>query len=116
MRCAAGSWLCGAELVTSPLRVVGGARGNPTAPVISLLPTQNRKGWGLRLCKELLGLFLCDFLVVVSGGSLNFFFFFSDYERRILPHVFKSTQNVKSLLVCVSAVGYSEFLLQIQML
>lgn len=70
MHCAVGSWLCGAESVTSPLRVVGGVRGNPTAPVISLHKIEKAGD------KAMQGAFaFCDFLVVISGSSLNFFFF-----------------------------------------
>lgn len=86
-------------------------RGNPTAPVISLHKVEKAGD------KAVQGAFaFCHFLVVTSGSSLNLFFFFPDYESRILPCMFKSMQNVKSLSVWVSAVGYPEFLLEIQML
>lgn len=69
----------------------------------------------------------CDFLVINPGSCLFGFgvgfvvwlvvvVVFLDDESKILPHVFKSMQNVKSLLVWGRAVGYSELLPEIQTL
>lgn len=68
----------------------------------------------------------CDFLVINPGSCLFGFgvgfvvwlvvVVFLDDESKILLHVFKSMQNVKSLLVWGRAVGYSELLQEIQTL
>lgn len=98
--CCSVCWVLawgGAEQVTSPLRA-GVSEGSPTAPLISLHKIEKA---GIRLCKKSFS----DFLVVTSGSfffKIKNYFFPPDNESRILPHVFKSMQNVKSLLAWVS--------------
>lgn len=93
-----------------PLESWGVCGGHPTFPALCLLPVQNRKA-GTELYKVLV-------LSVISllSPQAVLCIFFLDYGSRILPCIFKSTENVKSSVVWESAGRDSEFLLEIQAL
>lgn len=70
---------------------------SPTAPLISLHKIEKADD---KAVQEALFWFPCCHL----RQFLSFFFSLPDNESRTLPHVFKSMQNVKSLLVWLSEI------------
>lgn len=74
------------------------SKESPTAPLICLHRIEKA---GDKAVQEV---FFLISLLSPQAVSLNYFFFPADNESRILPHVFKSVQNMKSLLAWVSEI------------